>query len=86
MTRIELEPNNRIEPCPKCRNNTSFEAHSEQVAVDCCNVWVECVCGYDPTRDDPGDRYEDVLGGLTSATMRWALDCWNSAIRGGGDS
>jgi hypothetical protein len=81
MTQIRLAPNNSIDPCPRCGNNTSFEAHSAQVTEDCCNVWVVCVCGYDPTSDDSGDRYEDVWGALNHTTIMWALDCWNSAIR-----
>lgn len=80
MTRVVLGPNDSIEPCPKCGNNTTFEACSAQVAEDLCNVWVECVCGYDPTCENSLYRYEDVWGGVTGNTVGGALDCWNSAI------
>lgn len=63
-----------VEPCPKCGNTTTFVARAEQVAEDCCDVWVTCVCGYDPT-DGTGDRLEDVWGSLDKGTIFAALEC-----------
>lgn len=70
----------RIKKCPKCSNNTYFKAKVEQVAEDLCNVWVECVCGYDPTSENTSYRYEDIWGELSRDTVDIALDCWNDAL------
>ena len=74
------EANDEITPCPKCGNNTEFIAHSTQVAVDSCEVWVVCKCGYDPTEFNGLYQYEDVGGGTDDGNCRVALDCWNDAI------
>jgi len=63
MRNVEFIENTQITPCPKCGNNTKFKAYSYQVADDCCNVWVKCECGYDPTICKTEYRYEDVWGG-----------------------
>ena len=80
MRNVKLNQNDIVQPCPKCGNNISFNAHSMQVSEDCCNVWVECICGYDPTAEDELARFEDVWGGTHNANVRIALDCWNDAI------
>lgn len=80
MRRLALKPNATVTPCPKCGNNTEFTGQSEQVAEDGCEVWVVCLCGYDPTAQDPGYRFEDVWGGVDDDNMMAALSCWNDAI------
>jgi hypothetical protein len=77
---MKLSPNDTVAKCPKCGNNTEFEANSLQVAEDCCEVWVVCACGFDPTSELSGSRYEDTWGGVDNANIRMALDCWNDAI------
>ena len=67
-------------PCPRCGNNTHFTGFSEQSGVDCCDVWIECKCGYDPTAEHTTYRYEDVWGGVNIETMTMALECWNDVI------
>lgn len=79
MRRLEFKANDHFKPCPKCGNNTVFHAESQQVCEDGCEVWVECVCGYDPTSDN-GSRFESVMGGTGDENVRLALDCWNDAI------
>jgi DNA-directed RNA polymerase subunit M/transcription elongation factor TFIIS len=58
--KINFKPNDVVEKCPKCGNNTAFTIHSQQVAEDYCNVWAVCKCGYDATAEDTGNRIEDV--------------------------
>lgn len=78
---MKLNPNDTVAKCPKCENNTEFEVHSSQVAEDCCEIWVVCICGFDPTSEPLGSRYEDVWGGTGRAEILMALDCWNYEIR-----
>jgi len=81
MRLVQLKTNNGIcAPCPKCGNNTEFRAYSKQVCEDGCEVWVECICGYDPTSDRTGYRYEDIMGGIDYGTVMMAIECWNYAI------
>lgn len=80
MRPIELNENDVYTKCPKCGNNTRFVAHSMQVGIDTCNVWVECICGYDPTEEDTDYRYEDVWGGTGNVMIFMALNCWNEKI------
>jgi hypothetical protein len=80
MRKVQLRENSIVTACPQCGNNTVFTAHSERCMEDCCNVWVECKCGYDPTAENTGLRFEDVWGGTDNNRVRVALDCWNEAI------
>lgn len=80
MRIVKLNQNNIVNPCPKCGNNIIFGVHSSQVAEDCCEVWVECDCGYDPTAENTLKRFEDVMGGTHNDNVLVALDCWNDAI------
>ena len=81
MTRkLKLNPNNSVAKCPMCGNNTEFNAESVQVSVDSCEVWVACKCGFDPTQEKEGYRYEDTWGGTGNENVRMALDCWDAAI------
>lgn len=75
-----LKDNNLVVKCPKCGNNTIFKAHSQQMSEDCCEVWVECKCGYDPTAEKNRCRFEDVYGGVYEDNVRVALECWNETI------
>jgi hypothetical protein len=71
-----------IEPCPKCGNRERFVGMAQQVAEDLCEVWIVCVCGYDPTEGRSGDRMEDVWGSLDGATLACALsNCWDEPLR-----
>ena len=79
--RFEIKSNTSIAKCPKCGNNTSFVAHSFQFAEDCCNVWVTCRCGYDPSATNTSHRMEDVWGSLDNDTIGTALRwCWHDVI------
>lgn len=80
QTAFSLKENTRYEKCPKCGNNTKFICKSEQCAEDCCEVWVECVCGFDPTMGDGYKRVEDVWGSRDEGTMLMGLDVWNEEI------
>lgn len=67
--------------CPKCGNKNKFDAHSSQVAEDCCEVWVSChICGYDPTEAIIGNRVESVMGGTDNGNVLMAIDVWNESI------
>lgn len=77
--KFTLNENTQIEKCPKCGNNTEFVAHAEYCAEDCCEVWVVCKCGYEPT-DQLGHRMEDVWGSLDKDTIHDALHVWNDEI------
>lgn len=61
--RIKLKANESVAKCPKCGNNTDFTIYSDYCAEDCCEVWAECKCGYNPTANDTSNRLEDVWGG-----------------------
>lgn len=76
--RFNLSVNKYVLPCPKCGQNTRFTAHSTQVAEDCCDVWIVCICGHDPHK--PGCRLEDVWGSLDADTIHDAIGCWNDAV------
>lgn len=80
VRKVSLKKNTRVTPCPKCGNNTSFTGYSDYCAEDCCNVWVVCQCGYDPTADDTDKRLEDVWGGVSDDMIMAALSCWNDAL------
>lgn len=76
---IQLKPNDRITPCPKCSNNTHFTLRAESCAEDLCETFVVCQCGHEPT-GPLGDRYENVWGEMDNDAVMVALDCWNEAI------
>lgn len=78
--KFNLKVNSEIEKCPKCGNNTSFVAHSEQVCEDGCEVWIVCKCGFDPTSEKCGHRLEDVMGSLDRPTILDALQIWNEEV------
>lgn len=80
MREIKLKENTAVTPCPKCSNNRKFKAHSHYCAEDCCNVWVECNCGFDPTKFNTDYRFEDVWGGTDDTNCLAALYCWNDAV------
>lgn len=70
------------EPCPKCKNTQTFTAHSSQFAEDCCEIWIVCRCGFDPTADKTGHRMEDVWGSLDPESISVAVECsWNDVVR-----
>lgn len=76
--RFNLPKNiDRVKPCPECGNKTQFVAKSRQFCEDCCEVWIECVCGHDPQKS--GEKLESVMGGCDEDNIRMALDCWNDA-------
>jgi hypothetical protein len=75
---IKLKPNRKVEPCPKCGNNTKFTAHSQQFSEDCCEGWLECACGFDPTDDRSSYRFEHPMSGL--ASIPTLFEVWNQLI------
>ena len=80
MRMTQLKPNDVIEPCPACGNNTDFTAHSQQIAEDLCEVWVECECGFDPTLTTPVSRVESVMGGTGDINVQMAFGVWNELL------
>jgi|LGVF01.2.fsa_nt_gb hypothetical protein len=80
MRTVILNENNQVAQCPMCGNNTKFSAYSNQVGPNSCNVWVECVCEYDPTANHEDYRYEDVWGGTHDDAVLQALWCWSDMI------
>jgi len=75
------EKNNlNVTPCPRCGNKTDFTAYSERSGEDCCDIWVVCKCGYDPTAGKCGAKLEDVWGVIDNITTIGALSCWNDAL------
>lgn len=81
MRKFQLTENTKVTPCPICGNNTKFTAYSQQIVEDLCEIWVECNCGFDPTKYKTMYRLEDIWGGTDNGNVRGALDCWNDAIR-----
>jgi len=80
---LRFQRSSNIALCPKCGNKTEFKFHSQQVSEDCCEVWAECKCGYDPTSyDQAGSLYrlEDTMGGCDDDNCFAAIGCWNDAI------
>lgn len=70
-----------VAPCPTCGNHRSFVARSNQIAEDLCEVWIVCVCGFDPTAEAGEKRMEDVWGSLDPPTIWAALEnCWNEPL------
>lgn len=65
-------------PCPKCGNEKTFVIHSEPFCEDCCMVWIECQCGFDPTADNHAARLESVMGGTGIDNLKAALVLWNN--------
>jgi len=80
IRKFNLARGGQVTKCPQCGNDITFIAHSEQVAEDSCDIWIECECGYDPTYGKCGHRVEDVWGGLDLATISLALQVWSEEI------
>lgn len=80
VKKFKLAKSGQVTKCPKCGNDTTFIAHSEQFCVDACEIWVKCECEYDPTELKIGYRYEDIWGGITKDTVAMALQCWDDAL------
>lgn len=78
--KFNLAKSGQVTPCPRCGNDITFIATSEQVCEDGCETWVECVCGFDPTSGKCGHRYEDVWGGCNEETITMALQVWNEEL------
>lgn len=78
--KFKLTANDQVSPCPKCGNNVEFNAHSVQVAEDCCEVHVVCSCGFDSTAGDTSSRFEDVMGSTGDENVWAAMSCWNDAL------
>lgn len=81
--KVTFKDNGGITKCPKCSYRTSFTVYSRQVAEDYCNIWAVCVCGFDPTEDNTGDRIEDVWGGTSDEDCINAISItWNETLEG----
>jgi hypothetical protein len=79
--KVRFKEGDYIKKCPKCGNNTDFTVKSDYCAEDCCEIWVECKCGYDPTSEKHSLRLEDVWGGVDDDNCRYAIEVsWNDAI------
>ena len=78
--KIKLRESGHVAPCPECENDTCFTMRSRQIAEDYCNTWVECDCGFDPTEENPAERYEDVWGGCSEQNANIALSIWNELL------
>jgi len=79
--KVKFKSGNYIQKCPKCGNNTDFTIISDYCAEDCCEIWAECKCGYDPVDDIPGSRLEDVWGGVNDDNCKAAIEVsWNEAL------
>jgi len=83
--KVKYKENHVIERCPKCNNNTEFTVQSEQVAIDGCEIWAECICGFDPTSHEAlGSFYrlESVMGGCDDENCQDAILCsWNESVK-----
>lgn len=80
--KVTFKPNNEIEKCPKCGNNTEFVVKSNQVCEDGCEIWAVCKCGYDPTEHSYGCRIEDVWGTIDKYSINSAISVtWNGMIQ-----
>ena len=82
MSKRKFKINNPklAESCPKCQNSTEFEVVNRQFSEDCCEIYLECKCGFDPTFDDTSSRFEDVWGGLGEDEIIMALAVWNELV------
>ena len=80
QTRFTIKENDSFEKCPECGNNTEFLCKSNQHSEDCCEVWVECKCGFDPTSENGLERIEDVWGSRDRGNMIVGLSIWNEKI------
>jgi hypothetical protein len=69
----------QVTACPQCGNLTEFVARSQQIAEDLCETWIECMCGFDPTRGGP-ERFESPMGGCSPEYVRAALQIWNELL------
>lgn len=82
--KVTFKPNEIIEKCPKCGNNTRFTINSQQVQEDCCEIWAICKCGFDPTSHEnlgSGNRVESVMGRCDDDNCRDAVQyAWNDTI------
>lgn len=74
------EGSTQVTPCPTCSNRLEFTAHSVQTCEDSCDVWIVCKCGFDPTFDRCGFRFEDVWGGVGDENVIMAISVWNDLI------
>lgn len=64
-------------PYPICGNKTIFTANSDYCAEDCCEIWLQCLCGHAPDSDY---RFEDVWGSVHDENVMAALSCWNDYV------
>lgn len=79
--KAKFKPGDYIMKCPKCGNNTDFTIKSDYCAEDCCEIWAECKCGYDPTAERHAYRLEDVWGGLGDDNCKAAIEVsWNETL------
>ncbi|MVF55215.1 hypothetical protein D6U78_09965 [Vibrio cholerae] len=81
MGRKAFKTNKSQNLCPKCGNAHSFVGVSEQVAEDSCEIWVECICGFNPFEGNSGHCIESVWGTLDNDYLLMALDSWNELTK-----
>lgn len=80
MRALLLKDGAKIRSCPNCGNRKQFNAHSQQISEDCCEVWIECQCGFDPTAERTGHRLESVMGGTGNENVYAAIQIWNDLL------
>lgn len=78
--KFNIKGESKITPCPTRGNNKEFVAKSQQVSEDCCDIWVQCKCGFDPTAEKSLHRVEDVWGTLDTENILTALGVWDELI------
>lgn len=78
---LVLHENSVVTPCPKCKNNSDFHAKADEIFTDQYEIYLVCVCGYDPTyRLGAGYRYQNEPGEPEETSIEEALKTWNQAV------
>ena len=70
----------RLLPCPKCQKNNGLKFRTQQSSEDTVDVWVFCECGFDPTKNNSGQRIETVSG-INELFAAYAASSWNEEIK-----
>lgn len=78
--RVKLKPGNQVTPCPNCGNNTSFCINAKELFQSTYEIWVECICEYDPTSERTGFRDECSHGQLEISCIKKAFRRWNLTV------
>lgn len=74
--KFSIKDEGKVNPCPKCGNTLNFVGMSEQFSEDCCHVWVQCQCGYDPANGNSDHYIECTWGSLEEENLQAGLIIW----------